>query len=69
MIEPVLVVGIVIVCTAWYVRYRWRQRMRNVAMRHYTELEVLGQRYARGEINREEYLQKRGDIIGYPLVS
>lgn len=27
-------------------------------------LEVLEQRYARGEINREEYLQKKADISG-----
>ena len=27
-------------------------------------LEVLEQRYARGEINREEYLQKKADITG-----
>jgi putative membrane protein len=27
-------------------------------------LEVLEERYARGEINREEYLQKRQDILG-----
>jgi putative membrane protein len=27
-------------------------------------LEVLEERYARGEINREEYLQKKSDIVG-----
>jgi putative membrane protein len=27
-------------------------------------LDVLEERYARGEINREEYLQKRRDILG-----
>lgn len=27
-------------------------------------LEVLEERYARGEINREEYLQKKQDITG-----
>jgi putative membrane protein len=27
-------------------------------------LELLDERYARGEINRDEYLQKRGDILG-----
>jgi uncharacterized membrane protein len=31
-----------------------------------TVLELLGRRYARGEIDREEYLQKRSDILGYP---
>ena len=27
-------------------------------------LEALDERYARGEINRDEYLQKRRDILG-----
>lgn len=27
-------------------------------------LEVLEERYARGEINREEFLQKRNDLLG-----
>jgi putative membrane protein len=27
-------------------------------------LDVLEERYARGEINREEYLQKKQDILG-----
>jgi uncharacterized membrane protein len=30
-----------------------------------TVLELLARRYARGEIDREEYLQKRTDILGY----
>jgi putative membrane protein len=27
-------------------------------------LDVLEQRYARGEINRDEYLQKKQDLVG-----
>ena len=27
-------------------------------------LDLLEQRYARGEVNREEYLQKKGDLQG-----
>jgi putative membrane protein len=27
-------------------------------------LDVLEERYARGEINRDEYLQKKGDMLG-----
>jgi uncharacterized membrane protein len=34
-----------------------------------TGLEVLALRYARGEIDRDEYLQKRHDIVGGPGVS
>jgi uncharacterized membrane protein len=26
---------------------------------------LLARRYARGEIDRDEYLQKRSDILGY----
>ncbi|HXW47926.1 MAG TPA: SHOCT domain-containing protein [Xanthobacteraceae bacterium] len=29
-------------------------------------LDVLARRYARGEIDRDEYLQKRSDILSYP---
>jgi len=67
MIEPILVVGIVIVCTVWYMRHLWRRRAQRLARQHAPELEVLGARYAKGEINRDEYLQKRSDILGYPL--
>jgi uncharacterized membrane protein len=69
MIETILVVGIVIVCTIWYTRHALRQRIRNLTQQHHAELEVLGKRYASGEIDREEYLQKRGDILGFPLMS
>jgi uncharacterized membrane protein len=69
MIEPVLIVLIVIAGTIWYMRDRWRRHLRNLAMQHNRELEILGERYARGEITREQYLLIRGDIIGYPLIS
>jgi uncharacterized membrane protein len=69
MIEPVLVTAIVIAATAWYVQHRWRRRARELArVRDTTGLEVLSRRYARGEIDRDEYLQKRGDILGYQAV-
>jgi uncharacterized membrane protein len=68
MLEPLIIVGIVIAATAWYVQHKWRKRMRALARRDPREgtiLELLGRRYARGEIDREEYLQKRSDILGY----
>jgi putative membrane protein len=68
MLEPIIIVGIVIAATAWYVQHKWRKRLRALAARDPREsvvLEVLAQRYARGEINRQEYLQKRSDILGY----
>ena len=68
MIETIIIVAVVVACTIWYMRHRWRQRARDLCRQHAPELDVLGQRYARGEIDRDEYLQKRFDILGYPLV-
>jgi uncharacterized membrane protein len=68
MLEPILIVAIVIAATTWYVRHKWKKRLRAVATRNPREgtiLELLARRYARGEIDREEYLQKRTDILGY----
>jgi len=68
MLEPILIVGIVIACTAWYVQHKWRKRVRALAAmrdatRDPTGLELLAKRYARGDIDRDEYLQKRNDIL------
>jgi len=68
MLEPIIIVGIVIAATAWYVQHKWRKRLRALAARDPRDgavLEVLSRRYARGEIDRQEYLQKRSDIFGY----
>jgi uncharacterized membrane protein len=69
MIEPILVVGIVIAITAWYVQHKWRRRVRAMAAtreRGTAVLDVLARRYASGEIDRDEYLQKRSDILSFP---
>lgn len=70
MLEPVLIVAIVIAATAWYVQHKWRKRLRTLSAvqdrRDGTILELLARRYARGEIDRDEFLQKRSDILGYP---
>lgn len=68
MIEPVLIVGIVIAATAWYMQHKWRRRVLDQTLRNATGLEVLARRYARGEIDRDEYLQKRADMLGYQVV-
>ena len=66
MIEWLLIVGIVIAGIVWYVQRRVRKRAREIARtRESAGLEVLSRRYARGEIGREEYLQKRDDILDY----
>jgi uncharacterized membrane protein len=64
MIEPILIVGIAIALTAWFVQHRWRRRVRRLAaLRDTNGLDLLAKRYARGEIDRGEYLQKRQDIL------
>jgi uncharacterized membrane protein len=72
MLEPILIIGIVVAVTAWFVQHKWRKRLRALAMRDAalcnsvqdpTGLEVLARRYARGEIGRDEYLEKRDDIL------
>ena len=71
MLEPILIVGIVIAITAWYVQHKWRRRVRALAAmraRDTAVLDVLGRRYASGEIDRDEYLQKRSDILSFPSV-
>jgi len=69
MLEPILIVGIVIAITAWFVQHKWRRRVRAMTAmrdRDTAVLDVLARRYARGEIDRDEYLQKRSDILSYP---
>jgi len=68
MLELIIIVGIVIAATAWYVQHKWWKRLRAAAIRDRrgdAVLELLARRYARGELDREEYLQKRSDILGY----
>ncbi|MFY9837861.1 MAG: SHOCT domain-containing protein [Xanthobacteraceae bacterium] len=69
MLEPIIIVGIVIAITAWYVQHKWRRRVRAMAAmreRDTAVLDVLAKRYASGEIDRDEYLQKRSDILSFP---
>jgi uncharacterized membrane protein len=74
MIAQILVIGTVIGLTAWYMQHRFRRWRRlplarddavraEIAQRA-NGLEVLARRYARGEIDRVEYLRKKGDIVG-----
>ena len=73
MIEPILIVGLVIAATAWYVQHKWRKRLRLLAaqrdaMHDTSGLKLLARRYARGEIGRDEYLEKRDDILAPPAM-
>ncbi|BAV33260.1 membrane protein [Sulfuricaulis limicola] len=56
---------VVIVLAAVAVKYLFSGSARSTTGSHEDRnraLEVLEERYARGEINREEYLQKRDDL-------
>jgi putative membrane protein len=61
-----LVLALVIAALVWLARAILRPRDREppLAGRAAAGLDVLDQRYARGEINRDEYLQKRADVLG-----
>ena len=48
----------------WFVRAsRRRGPHMSMSERDYSALEILEQRYAHGEINREEYLEKKQDLL------
>ncbi|MCF8476835.1 MAG: SHOCT domain-containing protein [Pseudolabrys sp.] len=54
-----IVVGVI-----WLVRSMTAQGAHHLSPKRSAGLEVLEERYARGEIEREEYLQKKKDITG-----
>jgi putative membrane protein len=54
-----IVIGIV-----WLVRARVPSGAHHLTARRSAGLDVLEERYARGEIGRDEYLQKKKDIAG-----
>jgi len=58
----VIVIGIALV--AWFVRSPARSEAAGREERRSRGLDVLDERYARGEIGRDEYLAKRRDLMG-----
>jgi putative membrane protein len=65
MIGWLLLLALVVAAVAWFVRPAGGPADR--APRNHRPsagLDVLEERYARGEIDREEYLQKKRDILG-----
>ena len=65
---PIIWIVILIAIVAgvvWLVRSLAARDDRQIASPHRSPgLDVLEERYAHGEINREEYLQKKNDILG-----
>ena len=65
MIIWVLFIAAVIVGVVWLVRAVAPSGQRNrLPERRAAGLDLLEERYARGEINRDEFLQKKRDILG-----
>jgi putative membrane protein len=55
----------IVACVVWLVRaLAARDDRQMLPPRRSSGLNVLEERYARGEINREEYLEKKKDILG-----
>ena len=60
-----LILALIIVALVWLVRIIVRPYDREPrAGRAAVGLDVLDQCYARGEVNRDEYRQKRADLLG-----
>ena len=57
-----VILAIIIWGVVWFIRSQ--PLSGNKQSRHSTGLELLEERYARGDISREEYLQKKRDIVG-----
>ena len=63
MIIWLVIIIAVIAFVSWAVSAR-SSRMRHERRSGSVALELLEQRYARGEIGRDEYLQKKNDMLG-----
>jgi putative membrane protein len=57
-----VILAVIIASVVWFVRSQLLAGSQRSLERHSPALEALEERYARGEINREEYLQKKRDI-------
>jgi putative membrane protein len=64
---PLIILCLIIAAVVAAVRYSvGRENRPGRAGRGSPGFDVLDERYARGEIAREEYMQKRRDILGAP---
>jgi putative membrane protein len=60
-----LILALIIAAAVWFFRRADRSSgAPPTSSRHPSALDVLEERYARGEIDRDEYLQKKRDITG-----
>jgi len=63
MLIWLVIIALIVVAVVWFTRAAGSGRPAQLERRS-SGLEVLEERYARGEINRDEYLQKKRDITG-----
>ena len=61
MIFWIVLLGVIVAAAAWFVRTRPAGARHSYGWRS-PGLDALEERYARGEIDRDEYLQKKQDI-------
>jgi putative membrane protein len=64
MIFLAVVLITIIVGVVWLVRSLAAPHAHHMMPKRSAGLDVLEERYARGEVPREEYLQKKKDILG-----
>ena len=57
-----VIIAAIIAVAVWFVRSQSLTGSQRSPERSSGALEVLEERYARGEVNRKEYLQKKRDI-------
>ncbi|MHB8886652.1 MAG: SHOCT domain-containing protein [Methylovirgula sp.] len=65
MFIGLIILVVVIAGIIWFVRTASQSDGRTLSLpRRPSGLDILEERYARGEINREEYMQKKRDLSG-----
>ena len=64
MVVWIVILLVVVALVVWLVRSMSASGAHQLPARRSAGLDVLEERYARGEINRDEYLQKKKDIGG-----
>ncbi len=64
LISWIIILGVIIAGVSWLMRTMPPPGAHHSLVRRSSGLDVLEERYARGEINREEYLQKKQDLSG-----
>jgi putative membrane protein len=64
MIVSIVILIAIVAGVVWLVRSLAAGNGRNALPHRSAGLDVLEERYARGEMKREEYLEKKKDILG-----